>query len=110
MAKMLRVCLLVVLLSFADARSWTDTKLKLKPLDCPPLSNIPRGTVYVTGTEPGATATYSCDSTHKLHGAKTRTCEFGSWTGDEPICRVHYSCAMDNTFENDHGGYFIGMQ
>ncbi|OQR90876.1 hypothetical protein THRCLA_22504 [Thraustotheca clavata] len=79
------------------------------PVQCPELFNIHRGYVQTTGRDTGATATYKCDPTHRLHGNPTRKCEQGSWTGDEPTCRVQYSRSKDNSFQNGDFGYSVGM-
>ena len=60
---------------------------KLGFSQCPELPSIRNGVVRVTGREPGATATYSCDSEYNLSGAQTRTCrQDGTWSDQEPTC------------------------
>ena len=59
---------------------------------CPELPSISNGAVRVTGREPGATATYSCDPEYDLSGAQTRTCgQDGRWSGQEPTCESKFS-------------------
>ena len=59
---------------------------------CPELpSMISNGVVRVTGQEPGATATYSCNPEYDLSGAEIRTCNpDGTWSGQEPTCESKF--------------------
>ena len=55
---------------------------------CPELPEIERGSVKLTGLNANDTATYSCDSGHKLVGSKTLTCRLGGrWSGTPPQCQ-----------------------
>ena len=46
----------------------------------------------------GAKVTYSCDSSYKIKGSKTRTCVDGVWSGQETRCVTVYDTAYDGTF------------
>ena len=66
------------------------TLLLLYFVDCPPLHNIPNGTVSANdGLSTGKTANYSCESEFDLLGNRTRTClENGQWSGQAPSCHI----------------------
>ena len=55
---------------------------------CPDQTAPANGQVVVTGTSPGDTATYSCNTGFELEGADTVTCEDdGVWSAEPPACR-----------------------
>ena len=54
---------------------------------CRRLSNPSDGSVSLSGTTAGSTATYSCDDGFTLQGRSTRTCQTNSqWSGSAPTC------------------------
>ena len=56
--------------------------------ECGTLSDPTNGNVSTSsGTNEGATATYSCDTGYNFNGSMTRTCgDDGNWTLSEPTC------------------------
>ncbi len=44
------------------------------------------GTVSLTGTRTGSTATYACNTGFTLSGSRTRTCQASGWSGSAPLC------------------------
>ncbi|RHY06795.1 hypothetical protein DYB28_015948 [Aphanomyces astaci] len=79
-------------------------------MTCPALHNIANGSVQITGSAAGATASYSCQTNYAMTGTSSRTCKHGAWSGSEPRCRVVYSRDSDNSFKAGHKGYKIGMK
>jgi CUB/sushi domain-containing protein len=66
---------------------WSGTRPICKSVNCGQLSFPGFGQVALTGTTPGSTATYSCNSGYQLVGDAVRTCQNnGQWTGREPTC------------------------
>ena len=56
-------------------------------VECDALSDPVNGTVRVTGTGVGDTATYTCDEGYGLSGNRIRTCQStGEWSGSPPTC------------------------
>ena len=56
--------------------------------DCDPLDDPANGTVVLTGTSMGDTATYSCNNGYELEGNRQRMCQMNrQWSGSEPSCR-----------------------
>lgn len=56
-------------------------------VDCGNLQNPDFGTVVLTGTTFGSTATYSCQNGYLLQGRTTRFCQAsGDWSGEAPTC------------------------
>ena len=56
--------------------------------DCDRLDNPANGTVVLTGTSMGDTATYSCNNGYELEGNRQRMCQMNrQWSGSEPSCR-----------------------
>ena len=54
---------------------------------CPVLTDPTNGAVVSTGTSPGSTATYTCNTGYKLEGQMSRTCGADiQWTPGEPVC------------------------
>lgn len=54
---------------------------------CPSLPDPVRGSVSLTGTQYGDTATYTCDTGYVLSGSAVRTCQSnGRWSGEIPTC------------------------
>lgn len=68
--------------------SWSGTAPTCNIVDCGSPGTAPRnGTLDVTSTTYGASATYTCDAGYILDGAATRTCRAnGSWSGSRPSC------------------------
>ena len=63
--------------------------------ECPPLDDIPDGSVTVSGFTTGATAIYSCNEGFELVGESTRVCGSDTtWSGEAPAC----SCKFKNSF------------
>ena len=59
--------------------------------DCSSLPNPDNGLVSSSGTTPGSTAAYSCDSRCTRRGSRTRTCQSdGTWSGSAPTCECMY--------------------
>ena len=43
--------------------------------------------MFLTGTSPGALATYICQPGFRLEGARNRVCQAnGQWSAEEPSC------------------------
>jgi len=82
----------------------------IAPASCANLGSIAHGNVKMSSTKHGSTAMYSCQTGYALQGTSSRTCQMGSWSGDEPICKVIYSKRVDNTFKNGDKGYVLGMK
>ena len=61
---------------------------------CTNLPDIPNGSVELSGTGVGATATYTCITGYILEGNSQRTCQnSGQWSDQEPSCRSkHHAC------------------
>jgi CUB/sushi domain-containing protein len=83
-------------LSSTDARTcqadgtWSGTTPTCASVECgsPPGLGY-TGSVSVTGTTYGSTATYTCNLGYSMTGAKTRTCQAdGTWSGITPACTV----------------------
>ena len=56
--------------------------------DCGPLDAPNDGSVSISGTIVGSTATYTCNDGFRLQGQSTRTCQTnGEWSGSAPICQ-----------------------
>ena len=59
---------------------------------CDVLENITNGSVELSGTAVGDTATYTCEEGYILQGNRRRVCQRdSSWTGFEPTCRSESS-------------------
>ena len=75
--------------SCACQPGWTGANCDV-PVDCGPLANPDSGTVQVSKTTNGGTATYSCVAGFVLSGNGgngVRTCQAdGTWTGTAPTC------------------------
>ena len=57
-------------------------------IDCGPLPAPDDGSVRITSTRVGATATYQCNVGFTLEGQTTRTClNTGKWSGEAPTCK-----------------------
>lgn len=55
---------------------------------CRRLNNPSDGSVSLSGTTVGSTATYSCNDGFTLQGQSTRTCQSNSqWSGSAPTCQ-----------------------
>lgn len=55
---------------------------------CEEVPSIQNGQVTVSGTRPGAIATYRCNSGFRLIGQRTRVCEIdGTFSGQAPTCQ-----------------------
>jgi CUB/sushi domain-containing protein len=68
----------------ADVASPIDTS---PTIDCGPLGNPANGSVTVTTTTAGSTASYSCSIGYSLSQATARTCQAdGTWSGPAPTC------------------------
>ena len=75
----------------------------LAVVDCGSLSNPRFGSVDLTGTDFGSTATYSCQKGYVLSGKSTRTCQAnGQWSGVAPVCRSESVCCYGTA----HGALF----
>ena len=55
---------------------------------CKPLNNIANGAVKVSDFSNGSIALYICDEGYDIAGAAIRRCLNGSWTDEEPFCRI----------------------
>lgn len=69
------------------------------PVDCGIIAVI-GGTVTLTGTTLGSTATYSCDTGLILVGVETRTCQAdATWSDEPPTCDspgiANYKCLVE---------------
>ena len=65
--------------------------------NCDDLQSPNNGSIKLTGTSFGDTATYSCDMGFMLLGESTRTCEAGSfWSGVVPFCSRKLMHVIDN--------------
>ena len=66
------------------------------PVDCGTLSAPVNGTVQVSSTTSGGTATYDCTAGFVLSGNGVRSCDpTGAWTGVAPTCDP-VTCAVGN--------------
>ncbi|HJL00732.1 MAG TPA: EGF domain-containing protein [Polyangiaceae bacterium LLY-WYZ-15_(1-7)] len=66
---------------------YTGDGASCAPVDCGAPSTPADGSVDVTETTFGSTATYACGAGFTLVGMMERTCEAdGTWSGDDPIC------------------------
>ena len=64
-------------------------------IQCDALSDPANGTVSITGTGVGDTATYSCDEGYELSGSGTLTCQLnGEWSGSPPTCEGKHSIKL----------------
>lgn len=57
----------------------------LTDMTCPKLS-AENGEVIHSKQETKETAVYKCDAGYQISGSMERTCEDGSWSGEEPVC------------------------
>ena len=66
--------------------------------------NPTNGTVVLSGTSPGDTATYTCVSADfELVGLSERTCgDDGVWSGEGPMCIRKYSHDHKNGLSKWH--------
>ena len=56
-------------------------------IGCGDLGDPINGQVFLTGTAPGALATYICDNGFRLDGSRNRVCQVnGGWSAEEPTC------------------------
>ncbi len=63
----------------------------LAAVDCGALTDPANGTVDVSITTFGSTATYTCETGYNLNGTADRMCNSsGSWTPGEPLCDGTY--------------------
>ena len=61
--------------------------LSLIAVSCGRLNDIPNGSVQLSGTTVGSTATYSCRLGYTLSSTAVRECQkSGVWSGTEPVC------------------------
>ena len=64
-------------------------------MDCGDLSDIPFGSVSLTGTTFGSVATYTCQLGYSVVGSLTRLCGAnGEWSGQEPVCEGGSGCIL----------------
>ncbi len=62
---------------------------------CDNLSDITNGSVVLSGTNVGSTATYNCENGYFLVGMEQRQCQNnGQWNGTEPYCKRKLSIKM----------------
>jgi hypothetical protein len=67
--------------------AWSGSAPSCPIVDCGALLNPTNGTVAVSASTFGSTATYSCSTGYQLSGAATRTCQAsGAWSGSAPSC------------------------
>ncbi len=65
---------------------------KVSVVSCPDLPGIQFGSISLTGTSVGSTATYYCTSGYTLVGDRTRTCQAsGRWSRHAPQCVCKFS-------------------
>ncbi|XP_060607592.1 uncharacterized protein LOC132759768 [Ruditapes philippinarum] len=97
--------------------SATETGTCTKPA-CPILScrtpeKITYGSTSLTGTNPGDTVTYSCNSGYTItSGSASRTCSGGIWSGSQPTCGDidecadgDHNCSSDAKCDNTPGSF-----
>ena len=55
--------------------------------NCPKVSDLRYGKVWVTGYSYSSTAYYTCDYGYELQGSHSRKCQHdGTWYGKAPVC------------------------
>jgi CUB/sushi domain-containing protein len=77
----------ISLLVCGENRQWSAEPPICRPV-CTILKIPANGTLILTGTSHGSTATYTCDSGFALVGSETLTCgEDGMWSDPPPVCQ-----------------------
>jgi CUB/sushi domain-containing protein len=70
-----------------SSRAWSGTAPTCVLVSCPALSDPDNGSVSVTSTTYGSTASYSCRSGFVLSGSSSTACQAdGTWSNPKPSC------------------------
>lgn len=70
---------------------------------CGDLGDPINGQVFLTGTTPGALATYICNNGFRLEGSRNRVCQVnGEWSSEEPTCTRKFLMQAVNVRLNVH--------
>jgi hypothetical protein len=69
--------------------AWSGKVPLCNPVDCGPIATPDNGTVNVTASTYGSTATYKCNTGYASTDPLIRTCQAdGTWTGVLPTCAI----------------------
>lgn len=76
--------------------TWSGSEPTCEVTDCGAPSAPANGSVSITGTGLGDTATYACEGTHRLLTGMHSVCTDDGWMGETPTCAPLLDCVCDS--------------